>query len=246
MHDTPLLPQDRCQGDQGAVVVEFALIAPILVWLSLALFEGGMFFRQQEVMANSIQLAGRVDANSSNNRAADRNGILAVKASLNTVRNVRNDFVIIFDGSQSVNQNASGKMTPDPIKCIAKAKTYVNAVGSPLNTTSTPIGDSTSRCSIFTAYMIQQTQQTSLAAAPPASGGYGTANATSCVSGTDWDYFYCPATRKIALAAPSGPPDWVGMYYQGTYTTITGLFGRYRTFTDVTAFKVEPAAGSNT
>jgi hypothetical protein len=59
---------------------------------------------------------------------------------------------------------------------------------------------------------------------------------------TKKDNYWCPTTRKAALqsTAGNGPPDYVGVYIEGTHRNLIGLFGKTFTFTNDTVIRIEP------
>jgi hypothetical protein len=54
--------------------------------------------------------------------------------------------------------------------------------------------------------------------------------------------FYCPTTRKIAVNAPNGPPDYLGVFIEMRHSFVTGLFGRGVTLTRTSVVRLEPQA----
>ena len=61
-----------------------------------------------------------------------------------------------------------------------------------------------------------------------------------CRGDRNLDRFWCPQTRKTALAGANGPPDYVGVWVRVNHPWVTGLFGRSLTFTDTTVMRMEP------
>lgn len=51
---------------------------------------------------------------------------------------------------------------------------------------------------------------------------------------------FCPTSRKVAFAAPGGPPDYVGIYIRYEHGFITGLFGDSQTIQETVITRVEP------
>ncbi|MEZ5320707.1 MAG: TadE/TadG family type IV pilus assembly protein [Microthrixaceae bacterium] len=54
---------------------------------------------------------------------------------------------------------------------------------------------------------------------------------------TSVDRFWCPTTRKVAA---SDPPDYVGVYIEMHYQSLTGFFGLTRDFSDEFIMRLEP------
>ena len=59
---------------------------------------------------------------------------------------------------------------------------------------------------------------------------------------TKKDNYWCPTTRKSALQSTNGngPPDYVGVYVEGTHRNLIGLFGKTFTFSNDTVIRIEP------
>lgn len=103
--------------------------------------------------------------------------------------------------------------SPTPSGCIS---TTPNAAGAGI----------AGSCNVYSASQVQN------------SGTTWTLNNVGCTTG--WDRFYCPRTRKNTL---TGPPDWLGIWAQVTYTPYTKMFGASFTMTDVEVTRIEPQAG---
>lgn len=65
-----------------------------------------------------------------------------------------------------------------------------------------------------------------------------------CRADRNLDRYWCPTTRKSAVAGTNGPPDYVGVWIKVNHKWVTGLFGQSLTFTDSTVMRIEPAASS--
>lgn len=63
-----------------------------------------------------------------------------------------------------------------------------------------------------------------------------------CRTDRNLDRYWCPTSRKTALAGTNGPPDYVGVWIKVNHIWVTGLFGRSLTFTDSTIMRLEPEA----
>ncbi|MBI2708638.1 MAG: pilus assembly protein [Actinobacteria bacterium] len=65
-----------------------------------------------------------------------------------------------------------------------------------------------------------------------------------CKSPSALDGYWCPTTRKTALRAPGGPPDFVGVYIVATQKLYTFVYGSSKTLTSRTVIRVEPRSQS--
>lgn len=91
----------RLGGDDGAVLVELALVLPILVLLGIGVLEYGTAFNDATAAERALLAAGRVLSNEGNARQADQEGLLALSAGLEpgTRSDVRK--VIIYKANTS-------------------------------------------------------------------------------------------------------------------------------------------------
>jgi Flp pilus assembly protein TadG len=65
-----------------------------------------------------------------------------------------------------------------------------------------------------------------------------------CFTGTPVlspDRFWCPTTRKSALTAPDGPPDYVGIYIEVRHQRVAGLVGSTKFVSDYAVLRLEPS-----
>lgn len=76
----------RLGGDEGAVLVEFALFAPVLVLLAMGLLEFGIIWRDKSTVHTASRAGARAGSNSfvggGQHADADFNTLLSVKAGL--------------------------------------------------------------------------------------------------------------------------------------------------------------------
>jgi Flp pilus assembly protein TadG len=66
-------------GERGAVLVEFALVAPVLLLLIFGAFEYGMFFKDYLTVSNTTRTGARVGSAAGSSADADYQIIQAVK-----------------------------------------------------------------------------------------------------------------------------------------------------------------------
>ncbi|MGY6500360.1 MAG: TadE/TadG family type IV pilus assembly protein [Acidimicrobiales bacterium] len=84
------------RGERGAVIVEFALILPVLSLLALGIFEYGNLWRQVGSLERSAQLGARVATQQANGRFADYEALRAVDAQTRGMNGVEVTRVVIF------------------------------------------------------------------------------------------------------------------------------------------------------
>jgi hypothetical protein len=68
------------EGERGAAMVEFAIIAPLLILLTFGLIEFGLFFRDFLTVANTTRSGARVASAAGTNAAADYEILQSVKS----------------------------------------------------------------------------------------------------------------------------------------------------------------------
>ena len=61
-----------------------------------------------------------------------------------------------------------------------------------------------------------------------------------CTAPNNLSQGYCPTSRKVAFAAPGGPPDYVGIYIRYNHVMLTGLFEEDHMITETVITRVEP------
>jgi len=211
-HAPPERRGRRLGGEDGAVMVEFALMAPLLVLLILGIVEYGSILRNETTITGAVRNAARVGAQYQDDALGDKNALSSLYASIGSAQRVVIDRVVIYRSDVSTGA--------PPAACLS-----VNVTGSPL----AAHGDSANNCNAYSAAQV----------AAAASGGTWSTAVAACGSST-WDGFWCPSVRRASLAGIDSPPDYLGLYISVTYTPITGLVPTTTTFTDYAVNRLEP------
>ncbi len=206
---TDVAPPRRLRGDDGTALIEFALVAPVLIVLVLGLIEFGTFWREQNLLVRSSQSASRTGATQGTQRYADYNTLQSIRSSLSALDNSTIDKVIIYRAD-----SADGRV-PAACKSIA-APNDLTAKGSAAN-----------RCNVYSQAQVDY-------AGSPLSVFRGT---DSC-SGGSWDAFWCPSNRSRGTDVSD--PDYVGVYVQVSYETVSGLLTDTLTASATAVFRLEP------
>jgi len=94
----------RLRGDDGAVLVEFALVMPILLLIGFGLVEFALAWRADNRLDSSTATAGRVAAAAGKSTYADRDTLVALVASMPSDLLANLDRVVIY---KSTNANGS-------------------------------------------------------------------------------------------------------------------------------------------
>ena len=156
----------RGRGDGGAVLVEFALVAPLLIVLVFGLVDYGRMYNQNNVLIRSTQSAARTGASQGPDRYADYNALESIAASLSTVDGIQIERVVVFKAS-----SANGKV---PAACAN------NVIANDLSAKGVA-----GQCNIYSQAQVEFTGNvlSKFKISPP-----------NCVG--SWDASWCPTTRS--------------------------------------------------
>ncbi len=96
----------RRRRERGAVLVETALVVPILILLAIGIAELGLIVRDRQTAVSATRSAARVVSSAGNTRLADFDAIASLAASLADVDPADIEWIVIFapeaDGSMPV------------------------------------------------------------------------------------------------------------------------------------------------
>lgn len=202
---------DRCRGDEGALLIEFAIILPVLFLLVSAIVDFGLAWRRSNEVAATLRITSRVEARLGADGSADFESLTTLASSATEFGHANVLRIIVYRSTTT-----DGAV---PSACLAVAPT---ASGNGINT-------STVKCNVYS-----RDQLTSMLASD-----FTTTGATSC-SGTSWDRWYCPATRESRQSAAAGA-DYVGVWMEVDYRYVVGaLTGTGITIKDTSVVRLEP------
>lgn len=86
----------RADGERGAVLVEVALVVPLLLALVLGIIELGFVSQRQQQVVAATRSATRVASSAGDDRLADYEVLLAVEAALDDVDAADVERIIVF------------------------------------------------------------------------------------------------------------------------------------------------------
>ena len=86
---------------RGAAMVEFVLIAPLLVLITAAIFEFGLAFRDSMTLSNALRSGARVGSNAGRERQADYTILKSVEAAMTEFPTAQVQRVIVYKASTS-------------------------------------------------------------------------------------------------------------------------------------------------
>lgn len=100
-------------GDRqrGAALVEFVLIAPVLVLITAAIFEYGLAFRDSMTLSNALRSGARVGSNAGRERQADYTILKSMEAAMTEVPDSKILRIIVY--------KASTTDSAPPASCLA-------------------------------------------------------------------------------------------------------------------------------
>ncbi|MGE0878142.1 MAG: TadE/TadG family type IV pilus assembly protein [Acidimicrobiia bacterium] len=97
----------RRRDDDGLVVLEFAMIAPVLIMVLFGITEYGMAFRDKAHLTSAVRAGVRVGASDRNTRLADYDVLQAVRAATS---GMTVEYVVVY----KANSDVTGAM---PVSC---------------------------------------------------------------------------------------------------------------------------------
>lgn len=207
----------RCAGDGGAMLVEAALVSPLLFYLIFGIVEYGGFFRDYLTVGNGLRAGSRTAAIWGNDAEADYHIVQAVKAETLAIRQVDIERVIVFKATKP--SSTPPYLTTAPTSCLlAPAPGFVSGT-----------------CNIYAPSRDWN---------PPGATTAQKAAHYGCSGGDNWAAGWCPISRFSAATAGgtpvSGPPDYVGVHIVVSHMFATGLFGTSKDISDSAISQIEP------
>lgn len=86
----------RARGQRGAVLVEVVLILPLLMLISLAVFDLGLGWKASMTVTNAARAGARVASNLGISSTADKSALSSIAASLGTIPLAEIDVIVIY------------------------------------------------------------------------------------------------------------------------------------------------------
>ncbi len=207
----PQRSSGRFRGDDGAVLVEFALVAPLLLVLVFGLIDYGRMLNDDNTLTRTVQSAARTGAGQGTDRFADYNIVQSIEASLATLDGSTIERVVVFKST-----TADG---------VVPAACRDLAIVDNLNAKGVSTGGV--RCNIYSKAQIEF-RGNLLTRFPSTSG---------CVGG--WDAAWCPTTRSRGTDLTD--PDFLGVYVKLKTTALTGIVGLpTQTLSSTSVFRLDP------
>jgi Flp pilus assembly protein TadG len=139
------LRRARDERSRGAAIVEFVLIAPVLVIIVAGIFELGLAFRDSMTVSNALRAGARVGSNAGRERSADYTILKSVESAMAEVPTASIQRIIVYKASTST--------SAVPSACLAIAAPAPNHTGAGVAGTCNVYGpsDLARAASAFTA-----------------------------------------------------------------------------------------------
>lgn len=93
------LQKRRAAGDRGAALAEFAIVVPLLGLLVAGIIEFGTAWRDSLTVTSSTRASARVVSNLGDERLADYEALLSLRAGLSTIEGITVEGILIYDAS---------------------------------------------------------------------------------------------------------------------------------------------------
>lgn len=202
-------------------MVEFALLVPLLLLLSLGIAEYGVAWSTTNDVNAAARDAARVGSSNTGAEYADRNMIRQIGVTLNDKQLDDIQRVVIF--------KATG---PD--------------VGVPHDCLSQPIGDDnnipfgvTGVCNVYNRDQVAAVVGLPDATLTPEFFG-DDGSATNCATHDYWDKNWCPTEAERQRTMNGDALDYLGVYIQMNHRSITHFGFGDQTITRTAVFRLEP------
>jgi len=229
----------RARGDRGGVLVEAAVVIPILFMMVFGILEIGSALKSYSGAANAVRAGGRMASVAGNKADADQMILARFAQEATGINNGEIEYVVVWHASSTGEQ--------PPAACRPAAQASPNTVSVGVSDGGT---DAIGACNIYHrpaapggAFDMATGQ-----AANPASFYFGCAGTTDPLAGNKVDCRWPAKNRKTTIAprgvtppaGDTGQPDYVGVYIRAEHGYVTGVLGNSVTITDGSINLLEP------
>ena len=241
----PMTRSARVRGDGGAVVVEAAVVLPLLFMLVVGVLEIGSALKSYSGSANAVRAGGRMASVAGNDADADRAILERMAREATGISSGEIDYVVIWHASSTGEQPPAG--------CRPAPQATPNTVSVGVSDGGT---DAIGACNVYHrpadpggAFDMATGQ-----AAQPAAFYFGCSGSGDALAGNKVDCSWPGRNRKTTLtprgetppAGQTGQPDYVGVYIKLEHSYVTGVLGDSLTITDGSINLLEPQGYSVT
>lgn len=172
--------------ERGAALVEFAIIAPVIILLLMGVLEFGFMWSSANQVERTVQTGARTGSGRGNERFADYDILRAVQSTISGADSLRIERVIVYKST-----SADGTV---PAECLAVPATGTGSKGV------------ANVCNVYSAQQVNSDN----------AGWFSspTVEQRTCTSGA-WDASWCPTGRRRDLNSPEYLGVYVEAEYQG-------------------------------
>jgi hypothetical protein len=230
----------RATRDRGSVVVEAAIVLPLLFMLLFGVLEIGSALKSYSGAANAVRAGGRMGSVAGNDASADQLTMARVAREAAGIGEGEIDYVIIW--------KATGPGQSPPATCVDIA----NAASGP-NASSVGVYDggvgTAGACNI---YMLPEAADGAFdmalgrATNPDPNFYFGCTGPSGPGHDHKLDCNWSPKNRKVQVSprgtdpADALKPDFLGVYIKATHEYVTGILGSTLTITESGINLLEP------
>ncbi len=225
----------RGGGDGGAVLVEAAVVLPLLFMLVFGILEIGAALKSYSGTANAVRAGGRMASVAGNVADADRAILERVAREAAGVPEGEIEYVVIWHAS------STGEQPPAGCRPAAQSSPNTSSVGVSDGGT-----DAIGACNIYHRPQAAggAFDMATGAAAQPAAFYFGCSGSGDPQAANKVDCRWPARNRKTTItprsASPSENPDYVGVYIKAEHDYVTGVLGDSLTITDGSINLLEP------
>lgn len=233
------LRRRRARGDRGAVLVESAIVLPLLFLFLFGIMEVGGALKSYSGTSNAVRAGGRMASVAGADAMADQQILVRMAREAAGLGKGELDYIIIW--------NATGVGDTPPAACVAAA----GAALSP-NLSSVGVSDGgTSQKGACNVYIRPQAaggafQMAKGELANPPEHYFGCIGASDPQASQKVDCRWPPRNRKVQISPRGTPaaqrltPDYVGVHIRASHEYYTGVLGDTLTITDNGINLIEP------
>jgi len=230
----PVSARARRRDERGAVLVEAAIILPILFMMIFGIMEIGSAMKSYSGAANAVRAGGRMASVAGNDVDADRAILERMAQEGAGIASGDIEYIVIWHAS------ATGEQPP--------ALCRPAALASPNQSSAGQAGGAGTACNIYHrpdapggAFDMATGE-----AANPADFYFGCTDSAQAT--TKVDCFWKAKDRKTTVtprgqtppAGQTASPDYVGIYIRAEHDYVTGVLGDSLTITDASVNLIEP------
>lgn len=225
----------RFRGDDGAVLIEAALITPLLFMFLFGIFEFSGMLQSYSGASHTIRTGARVLSAAANDPMADQVALARMAVESAGLKDNEIDYIIIWHATTTSDSVPSG--------CIPGSTSSVNTSSIGVTDSGT---DALGACNVYvrpaaTGGAFDMAQGL---LAQPATYYFGCTGASDPAAGHKVDCMW-PSINRFASTTPlsvtpAQNPDLLGVYIKATHANYTGMFGQTLAITDKVITQLEP------